>query len=122
MNEHYPEELLAAADKLGRALNATPQVQAFIQADEAVKNSAELRKLKEEMDQVYADLVRRQQAGEMVFSHEVGQFYNLRDRLVTHPLMVERENCLNAVRALFDQAGTTMSSILSVNFSELASD
>ncbi len=114
------KDLQDAAQALGAALHASPEVQDYLQAREAVLNDAALRELAEEMERVYQDLVIRQQNGELLFPGEVNAFYALRERYTSHPLVVRYEKCQTAVKVLCEQAGSTISSILSVDYTELA--
>ncbi len=118
--ERLPDDLLAAAARLGEALGRSAEVQAYLQADAAVRDNDELTGLEAEIERVYGELVRRQPAGEMLFPYEVHEFYKLRDRWTYHPLVAHRSECLQAVKALFGQAGSIISSILSVDYTELA--
>lgn len=112
-------EILQAAQRLGETLNSSPTVQAYLQAEAAVQNSQELQQMEAKLDQVYNDLVRRQQAGEMLYPYEVNEFYKLRDQFVGHPLIKQRSASLEAVKTLFQQAGSAMSSIMSVEYTDL---
>lgn len=114
------EEILASARQLGDALSETPEVKAFLQAEEAFRSSQDVQRLEAQVNQTYLDLVERQRRGEMVHPHEVHEFYRQRDELIQHPLVIERENCLNSVKALFEQAGRVLNSILSVDYTQLA--
>lgn len=113
-------ELLATARELGAALCEAPEVQAFLRADAAYRGSPDVQRLEKQVQQTYEDLVRRQRAGEMVHPHEVHEFYRQRDELLHHPVVSEREKCLKVVKVLFEQAGGVISSILSVDYTQLA--
>ncbi len=115
-------DLQEAAQALGAALNASLEVQEYLQAREAMLSDSALRQLAEEMERVYQELVSRQQNGEMLFSGEVNAFYALRERYSRHPLVVHYEKCQAAVKALCEQAGSTISSILSVDYTQLAQE
>ncbi len=113
------KDLEEAAQALGAALHASPEVQEYLQAREAVLHDAALRELAEEMERVYRGLVSRQRNGELLFPEEVNAFYALRERYSRHPLVVRYEKCRAAVKALCEQAGSTISSILSVDYTDL---
>lgn len=115
-------DILAAARELGTRLNHTQAVQSYLQAEEALTNDLDLGQLQANVDEVYRDLIMRQRGGEMVFPHEVNEFYKLRDQWVGHPLVKQHEERLQAVKTMFEQASGMMSSILSVDYSELASE
>ena len=112
-------ELIQAAREFGAALNETPEVQALLQAQQAFESDAEVQQLAARVDEVYNSLVSRQQAGEMLFPYEVNEFYKLRDQFVFHPVVAKREEALRSVKALFEQAGSAISSILSVDYTAL---
>ena len=114
------EQILATARELGAALRELPEVQAFLQADAAFQNSPDVQRLQAQVEQIYSNLVQRQQAGEMVHAREVHDFYRQRDELMHHPLVVERENSLRTVKALFERAGGVISGILSLDYTQLA--
>jgi cell fate (sporulation/competence/biofilm development) regulator YlbF (YheA/YmcA/DUF963 family) len=113
------QEITQAARDLGAALHEHPQVRAYLAACAAVQQDTELNQLEEMTTRLYEELVRRQQAGEMLATREINQYYSLRDRLVHHPLIAERELQLKAVKALFGSAGSTISSLLTVEYSSL---
>lgn len=114
------DEIIATARELGAALNATSEVQAFLRADEAFRNNRELQQLENQIEEAYAELVKRQRSGAMILKQEVNDFYRLREQFTTHPLVIEREACLASVKTIFEQAGTVLNSILSVDYTELA--
>lgn len=116
------KDINAAARELGEALNASPVVQEYLQTRDAIQNDAELQKLEQEIDQTYQELVARQQSGKMLLSGEVNHFYSLRDTYNRHPLVIHQEQCQAAVKALFEQAGVTINSILSVDYTKLVLD
>ncbi len=84
-----------------------------------MRNDPAAQRLEAEVERIYRDLVKRQQDGQMVFPNEVNRFYELRDAFVNHPLVIRRQECLQAVKALFEQAGETLNSILSVDYTQL---
>jgi cell fate (sporulation/competence/biofilm development) regulator YlbF (YheA/YmcA/DUF963 family) len=116
------QEITQAAREFGAALREHPLVRAYQAACAAVQQDGELARLEEEALRLYNDLLSRQQAGEMLASREINHYYALRERLVRHPLIVERETRLKAVKPLFGQAGTVISSLLTVEYTSLAGD
>ncbi len=115
-------DLQEAAQALGAALNASPEVQEYLQARDAMLNDAALRRLAEEMERVYHELVSRQQNGEMLSPGEVNAFYALREQYTSHPLVARYEKSQAAVKALCEQAGSAISSILSVDYTQLVQE
>lgn len=116
------EDLLKTANDLGASLRASPVVQAYLQAREALMANEELRLLEAKIQQVYEDLSAREQKGEIVFPGSVREFYALRETYISHPLVVEYARCQNAVKTLFEEVGSTISSILSVEYTQLAGE
>ena len=112
-------EIKQAAQALGQALKNDPVVQAFVQADAAVKNSEEVTRLEAGVYTLYNDLTSRQQAGEILSPQEINRFYNLRDQLARHPLVVERDASMKAAKAIFEQTGSILSSILTMDYTAL---
>ena len=115
-----PESIQEAAEELGRTLAQTSTVQEYLRAVEAVQADAELQQLEAKTNEVYQSLVARQKTGEMLFPYEVNGFYRMRDEYIRHPKIVAQNQSFKAVKALFEQAGATLSSVLSVDYTELA--
>ncbi len=113
------EALLEAARELGNALNASPVVQEYQQASEAIEKDQDLQALRLKVEQLYEDLINRQQNGEALSPGDIQAFNQLRGQYVQHPLIVRQEQCQRAVKALFEEAGGAISSILSVDYSQL---
>lgn len=116
------KDLIAASQKLGEALEASPIVQEYLQSLDAVRKNPELQQLEQEIDRTYQELVARQQSGKLLLSGEVNHFYTLRDSYNRHPLVIRQAQCQAAMKALFEQAGGTISSILSVDYTKLVLD
>lgn len=116
------DEILQAAQELGAALRQTPQMQDYLSADAALRGSAEVVALEAQVMGVFHQLTSRQQAGETLTPKEIASFYQIRNELANHPLVVRRDQCLEAVKALFAQAGATLSSVLTVDYSSLVLD
>ncbi len=112
-------EIIDAAQELGAALNADPVVQEFLQAREALQNNQELHQLEEQIEKVYQGLVGRQRSGEVLAPREINDFYLLRDQYTLNPLVKRYEECQNAVQVLFGQAGSAISSILSIDYTKM---
>ena len=113
-------DLLLAATELGAVLGASSIVQEYLQAREALSKDTELQQLEEKIELVYQDLVTRQQNGEKLLPVEVIEFQNLRETYISHPLVIQYGRCESAVKALFAEVGSTISSILSVDYTQLA--
>lgn len=114
------EAIFQAAQALGEALNDTPELRAYRQAAGAVAADAQAAALESEVNALYEALITRQRAGETLSQAEVDDYYSLRGRLAQHPLIVEREERLKAVRELFQGAGGILSSTLTMDYTALA--
>jgi len=112
-------EITQAARELGEALSATPSVAAFQQAERDVRSNAELCALESGVMTLYNELIGRQQAGAVLSPQEINHFYSLRDRLARHPLVTRRDAAMHEVKALFEQVGGAMSSILTMDYTAL---
>ena len=56
----------------------------------------------------------------MLFPSQVNEFYDLREQYNRHPLVIEYGRCESAIKALFGEVGSTLNSILSVDYTQLA--
>jgi cell fate (sporulation/competence/biofilm development) regulator YlbF (YheA/YmcA/DUF963 family) len=112
-------EILAAARAFGEQLNATPEVRALRAAESEVQNDPAIAALEAEVMTRYNDLVSRQRAGDILAPQEINQFYHLRDQLARHPLVTRRDEAVEAVKALFQGAGSAISSVLTVDYTAL---
>lgn len=115
------DEILQAARELGQALRASQAVQEHLEACEAVNSSAGLVQLEAAVQQRYHELVKRQQAGQVLFPHEVNEFYKLQDQVIHHPLIVRRTESLETVKSLYEGTAGSLSNILSIDFTALVS-
>lgn len=113
------ENLIQAAEQFGAALHDLPEVQAYLQAEAAVKADPELQRLKAEADRIYLEILRGERKDGDFDTRAVNEFYRLRERLANHPLVTRRDACLQTVKSLFEQAAASMSAILSVDYTEL---
>lgn len=114
-----PDTLTQAAERFGAALNALPAVQEYLAADAAVKNDPEVQRLKAEADRTYRELISQQRSGAVFDPRYVSEFYRLRERLASHPLVLRREACLQAVKPIFEHMSSAISSLLSVDYISL---
>lgn len=114
-----PDGLLQAAEHFGAELNALPAVQAYLAADAAVKNNPEVQAIKAEADRAYRSLMEQQRAGANFDPRYVSEYYRLRERLANHPLVQQREACLQAVKPIFEHMASAISSLLSVDYTSL---
>ena len=114
-------DLQVAAKELGAALGANPVVKEYLLAREELAQDTDLQRLEGKIEQVYQELVTRQQNGEVLLPGEINVFYDLREKYTNHPLVVRYSRCESAIKALFSETGSTLSSILSVEYTQLVS-
>jgi cell fate (sporulation/competence/biofilm development) regulator YlbF (YheA/YmcA/DUF963 family) len=115
-------ELLEAARELGLALNASPVVQEYLQSRDEVRNHPELLQLEVQIERTYQELVTRQQNGEVLLPDDVNRFYELRETYTNHPLVIKLEQRQGAMKAFIEQTGSTLSSILNIDYTKLVLD
>ena len=113
------EAILQAARAFGAALKETPEMRAYEQAAAAARADGDVANLEEAVMALYNALIARQNAGEPLAQHEINHYYNLRDKLMRHPLIAERESRLRAVKVLFESAGGVISSVLTMDYTAL---
>lgn len=113
------KDLFTAAQELGAALGDTQIANTYRQAAAALRADVSLCQIEAQADQCYFDLIRRQQAGEMVAPREVNQFYALREEWSGHPLVRHYTARQQALQQLCQQTGGILSSILSVEYTDL---
>ena len=118
--EALSEEILQAAQEFGAALADSPAMQAYRAAQAAVDNDPGLCQLEAEVSDMYESLSAKQRCGKFLTQAEINQFYHLREQLAHHPLIIELQLRQQAVQALFEQAGGSLNTILTVDFSALA--
>ena len=110
---------MQAANELGEALKASPVVQDYLRASAAADGEAEFKRMETNLHQTYDLLIQRQEAGGALSPYEINQFYKMREQVINHPLYQQREAAQRAMQAVFEQAGSTLSSVLTVDFLNL---
>ncbi|MFN3761715.1 MAG: YlbF family regulator [Anaerolineae bacterium] len=114
------EELRSACEALGRALAASKPVREYLEVQARLEADPEARSLEEEFQTVYQDLLARQRAGEELPREEVDRFYRLRNRLESHPLIVERDLVLGELKQYFADVAFQLSTLLGADYTALA--
>ena len=105
---------------MGNTLSANPAVQAYLQASQAAANDAEVTALENEFNALQQRLTQREQDGEVLEQAELNQYYALRSRMRSHPLIAAREARLQAVKGIFAAVGQILNTDLEVDFATLA--
>lgn len=113
------EAISRAAQALGAALRETPEMRAFEQADREAHADAQVNALETELLALHRSLTARQREGHALAQHEINRYYKLRDVFSRHPLIAARDQRMQAVKALFEQAGGAISGVLRVDYTAL---
>lgn len=114
------DELKQAAQALGQALQATDVVQTYLDAQARLQANPEARALAESLQELYGNLLARQQAGEPLAPAEVDEFYALRSRAQSHPLIAERDAALNQLKGYFAEVALKLSVEVGLDYVALA--
>lgn len=113
-------DLLSAAQELGTILAASPVVQEYLQAHEALIKNSYLQQLEVKIEQTYEEFLNGGRDGEMFNSERMEDFYDLQVAYSSHPLVIQHSRCERALKDLFGEIGGMISSILSVDYTQLA--
>jgi len=114
------DELEQAAQALGQSLRANEYVQAYLQALARVRADPEVNSLEEHFSKLYDDLLARQRAGEQLSQAEVDEFYAVRSRAQSQPLIAERDSTLSQLKSYLAQVALDLSNDLGVDYTALA--
>lgn len=112
-------EIQQLAQALGEALQEHPDVCAYLEACERVRTDGETSALEKRLYELYQNLLARQQSGEQIPRHLIDEFYALRERVFTHPLVIERESALKVIKSLFIEIANEISTPLGVDYTAL---
>ncbi len=114
------EELQRACEALGRALAESRPVREYREAQARLEADPEARSMEEEFQQLYQDLLARQQAGEELPREAVDRFYRLRNQVEAHPLILERNIALSELKQYFADVAFQLSTLLGADYTALA--
>ncbi|MGQ9466036.1 MAG: YlbF family regulator [Anaerolineae bacterium] len=114
------EELQRACEALGRALAESRPIREYLEAQARLEADPEARALEEEFQQLYQDLLARQQAGEELPREEVDRFYQLRDRVELHPMITARDVAISELKQYFADVAFQLSTLLGADYVVLA--
>lgn len=119
MDASPSQEIRQLAHRLGEAIQDHPSVRAYLEACERAQANSEVSALEKQLYDLYNDLLSRQQSGERIPRNLIEEFYALRDRVFTHPLIVERESALKVVKTLFAEVANELSLPLGMDYTAL---
>lgn len=112
-------EIEQLARRLGEALRASREVQAYQQASQEVAADHQARQWSTELETTYARLIQRQAAGEIIPLHEIEAFYRLEHQVSTHPLLLRQSHALESLKDLFTETHALLSDELGINLREV---
>ncbi|MGD2178094.1 MAG: YlbF family regulator [Anaerolineae bacterium] len=115
-----PEDVRQAAQELGRSLGASYAVQSYLAAQAQLESDPDASALELRFQTLYQDLLARQRAGEDLPQEELNEFYGLRERVQSHPLIVERELALGELKSYLVDIALELSVRLQVDYPTLA--
>lgn len=101
---------------------ASPVVQDYLKAHEAIVQNAYLQQLEVKIEQTYEEFLNGGRNGDMFNSERMEDFYDLQVAYSSHPLVIQHSRCERALKTLFGEIGGTMNSILSTDYTLLAEE
>ena len=123
MNMHpneLPQDIQDAVRTLADAILTNPQAQAYQSAIQIFEDDPQAVALEKHFMDIYAELIARQQKGEILSQQDLAPFYTLRNEYYAHPLVVARNDALGAFKPLLAEAGEQISIQIGMDFTELA--
>lgn len=118
---NLPEEIVKAAQALGKSLREDSVLRAYFDADAEFQADPEARQIEEQLYAMYNALIARQQAGELLSREDTQQFYELRRQVQTHPVISKRDNELRLIKPYLAEIADEISSQLGMDYSKLVS-
>lgn len=118
----FSDEILQAAQELGARLGETDCVQGYLQAEADCEADQTFHGLEAALIERYQQLTARQQNGEVLSPYEINQYHNLHDQVRRHPLYGERDARLKALRLACSQTAQAMSSLLTIDYTQLVGE
>jgi hypothetical protein len=113
------EEIKIAALELGQALRQDDDVLMYLDALRECQSDPVVSALEKKMYDVYEGLIARQQAGEQLSQEETSAFYELRQQVLSHPLIFKRHEMLRFIRPRLAQIAEEISFVLGVDFAAI---
>jgi len=115
-----PQNIQNAARALTDALLADSQAKAYQSAVQIFEDDPQAVALEKRFMDLYAELIARQQKGEILSQQDMAPFYTLRNEYYAHPLVVARNDALGAFKPLLAEASEQISIQIGMDFTELA--
>ena len=113
------EEIRQAAENLGKLLGANPNVQDFLRLENETQQDPRIVDLETRLASLNQKLAEREQTGGRLDRSVVEEYYDLKDRVNDHPLIIARDYQMDIVKALFAQAAHRMTPILGIEYTSL---
>jgi len=115
-----PDEIQQVAQKLGQALHEAPENITYLQTAQAVQDDPQALAMEEKLRALYQRLATQERSGQALDQSELNEYYQLRERVRSNPLIATRDEQLKMVKIVFSDAGQMMTSVLGVDFTALA--
>ena len=119
-SNELPQDIQDATRTLANAILTNPQAQAYRSAIQIFEDDPQAVALEKSFMDLYAELIARQQKGEILSQQDLAPFYTLRNKYYAHPLVVARNDALGAFKPLLAEAGEQISIQIGMDFTELA--
>ena len=119
-SNELPQDIQDAVRTLADAILTNPQAQAYQSAIQIFEDDLQAVALEKHFMDIYAELIARQQKGEILSQQDLAPFYTLRNEYYAHPLVVARNDALGAFKPLLAEAGEQISIQIGMDFTELA--
>ena len=119
-SNELPQDIQDAVRTLADAILTNPQAQAYQSAIQIFEDDPQAVALEKHFMDIYAELIARQQKGEILSQQDLAPFYTLRNEYYAHPLVVARNDALGAFKPLLAEAGEQISIQIGMDFTELA--
>ena len=115
-----PQDIQDAARTLADVILADSQARTYQSAVQTFENDPEAVALEKRFMDLYAELIARQQKGEILSQQDIAPFYTLRSEYYAHPLIVARNDALGVFKPLLADMAEQISVQLGIDFTELA--
>ncbi len=121
MKYHVNVIIQDVARALADAILADSQARGYQSAIRTFEDDPQVVALEKRFMDLYAELIARQQKGEILSQQDMAPFYTLRSEYYAHPLIVARNDALSAFKPLLADMAEQISVQLGLDFTELAS-
>jgi hypothetical protein len=114
------EEIRLAAENLGKQLGANPNVVEFVNLKKESQLDARVVDLETRLALLNQKLAEREQTGGRLDRSVVEEYYEVKDLVNEHPLVIARDYRLDVVKALFAQISQRMTSSMGIEYTDFA--